>query len=169
MLSVITTWPACGVEVSRDRDQTWVARAAHHKDYVVVEQLGPVAGTTAVVGLLGGWCKGWQAEAVGIDPTSPSATLVEPLRAARLPVKTTDAHNMAVAHGTFVDLLNAGRLRIRGHSALDQAARQAVERRLAGAQAVDRYQGEDVAPLNSAELAVWALVSAPKYPPAEIF
>jgi hypothetical protein len=84
-------------------------------------------------------------------------------------VKAADAHGLAVAHGTFVDLLAGGRLRIRGHGALDEAARLAAERRLAGAQAVDRYQGGDMAPLNAAELAVWALVSGPQYPPANIF
>jgi hypothetical protein len=58
-----------------------------------------------------------------------------------------------------VDLLTGGLLRIRGHDALDQAAQQAQERRLAGSQAVDRYSGTDPAPLVAAELAVWVLVT----------
>jgi hypothetical protein len=169
MLSVITVWPAVGVEVSADRSRTWVARAARHKDLVVVDLLDPVPGTAAVVELLKGWLTSWQIGNIGIDPRSPSATLAGPLADARLPLKTADAHGMAVAHGTFQDLLTAGMLRIRGHSALDQAARQAAERRLAGAQAVDRYQGVDPAPLVAAELAVWALVTARECPPAQIF
>jgi hypothetical protein len=169
MLGMITHWPAVGEEVSADRSQTWVARAARHKDLVVVDLLDPVPGTTAVVELLKGWLTGWQIGHIGIDPRSPSATLAAPLADARLPVNTADAHGMAVGHGTFRDLLTAGMLRIRGHSALDQAARQAAERRLAGAEALDRYQGGDMAPLNAAELAVWVLTTAREYPPPDIF
>jgi hypothetical protein len=50
MLSVITVWPAAGVEVSADRARTWVARAARHRDGVVVELLDPVPGTEAAGG-----------------------------------------------------------------------------------------------------------------------
>src|ERR1019366_8684990 len=99
----------------------------------------------------------WGIDAVAIDPRSPSATLVEPLKDHGMPLRLVDAQAMAVAHRRLVDLLAAGRLKVRGHDALDQAARQASERRLAGAQAVDRYSGADPAPLVAAELAVWAL------------
>jgi hypothetical protein len=169
MMSMISVWPAAGVEVAVDRSQTWVARAARHGERVVVELLDPVPGTTAVVALLSGWRAGWQIEQVGVDPRSPSATLVEPLRDAGLPVKAADAHGVAVAHGTFLDLLAGGVLRVRGHRALDEAARLAAERRVAGAHAVDRYAGTNQAPLFAAELAIWALVSAPVWPPADVF
>jgi hypothetical protein len=169
MLSVITVWPAAGVEVSADRQRTWVARAARHKDNVVVELLDPIPGTELVTGLLAGWRTDWQIGKVGIDPRSPSATLVQPLQGAGLPLQAADAIGMACAHGTLQDLLAGGRLRVRGHSGLDRAARQAAERRLAGASAVDRYQGADPAPLVAAELAVWALVGGPHYPPPDIF
>jgi hypothetical protein len=165
----ITVWPAIGVEVSADRARTWVARAAEHECWVVVELLDPIPGTAAVLDLVPGWRTAWQVATIGVDPRSPSATLVAPLTAASMPVRAADAHAMAVAHGQFQDLLSAGRLRIRGHDGLDRAAREAQERRLAGAQAVDRYQGVDQAPLVAAELAVWALLSAERTPPAWIF
>jgi hypothetical protein len=82
-------------------------------------------------------------------------------------VTTESPRNLAVAHGRFQDLLTYSLLRVRGHEALDQAARQAEERRLAGAHAVERYQGADPAPLVAAELAVWALLDAPQ--PAPFF
>ncbi len=65
-----------------------------------------------------------------------------------MPLKLADAHSMAVCHGTFQDLLADGALKLKGHSALDEAGRQAAERKLAGAQAVDRYAGVDLSPLN---------------------
>lgn len=88
--------------------------------------------------------------------------MVEPLTSAGMSLQAVDAHAMAVAHGQFQDLLTGDRLRIRGHDALDRAARETQERRLAGAQAVDRYQGVDQAPLVAAELAVWALLGVPR-------
>jgi hypothetical protein len=158
----ITVWPALGIEVSADRKRTWAARAAQHEGRVVVELLDPVPGTAEVLDKIPGWRTDWQITAIGIDPRSPSATLVAPLKS--MPLALADAAGMAVAHGRFQDLLAADRLRIRGHDALDQAARQAEERRLAGSHAVDRYQGVDPAPLVAAELAVWALLDAPKPP-----
>ena len=163
----ITVWPALGIEVSSDRKRTWVARAAEHEGRVVVELLDPLPGPSGdgLVSAIAGWRTAWQVAVIGIDPRSPSATLVAPLTAAVLPLQVADAVAMAVAHGRFQDLLAAGTLRIRGHEGLDQAARQAEERRLAGSHAVDRYQGVDPAPLVAAELAVWALLDAPKPTP----
>jgi hypothetical protein len=68
---------------------------------------------------------------------------------------------MAVAHGRFQDLLDADRLRVRGHEALDEAARQAHERKLAGSFAVERFGVADLSPLVAVELAVWALGDDP--------
>ena len=160
----ITVWPAIGVEVSADRARTWVARAAEQDPLVVVELLDPIPGTSAVLDLLAGWHTAWSVAGIGVDPRSPSATLVAPMTTAGLPVNAADAHAMAVAHGSFQDLLAAGRLRVRGHDGLDQAARQAQERRVAGAQAVDRYHGVDQAPLVAAELAVSALLNVVSVP-----
>jgi hypothetical protein len=157
-------WPAAGVEVAGDRACTWIARAAESGGLVTVELLDPVPGTVTVLELLPGWRTLWRTAGIGVDPRSASATLVEPMRKAGLPVKLADAHGMAVAHGRFRDLVAAGDLRIRGHDALDAAAARAVERRLAGAVAVDRYAAADPAPLVAAELAVWVLANRPAQP-----
>jgi hypothetical protein len=104
----------------------------------------------------------WQVDSVGVvDPSSPSATLVEPLQNAGMPLKLADSRGMAVAHARFRDLLDADRLRVRGHQALDEAVRLAQERRLSGAFAVERYGGPDMAPLVASELACWALEDDP--------
>jgi hypothetical protein len=161
-MSRIKIWPAVGVEVAVDRSRTWVARATESGGAVVVELLDPIVGTAAVPDQLAVWRDGWHVEVVGIDPRSPSATLVATLEEAGLPLRQVDAHAMAVAHGDFQDLLAGGRLRIRGHTALDDAARRAHERRLAGSHAVDRYNADDQAPLVAAQLAVWAATRAEK-------
>ena len=171
MLGRIREWPAAGVEIAGDRSQTWVARATYVDEVrVVVELLDPVPGTGAVLLLLPGWVGEWQTRMVGIDPRSPSATLVAPLREApSVVLAEVDAHAMSVAHGGFHDLLDGGQLKVRGHAAVDDAARRASARKLAGSYAVDRYGGAEPAPLVACELAVWALVTAKRFPPADVF
>jgi hypothetical protein len=157
-MTTITVWPALGLEVSPDRGRTWVARAAvNETGQVVVDLLDPIPGTAGVPEFVAEAWMQWGVESVGIDPRSPSATLVEPLRHEGVLLREADAVGMAVAHGKLLDILAVERLRIRGNRALDDAARQAQERRLAGASAVDRYLGADQAPLVAAELAVWCL------------
>jgi hypothetical protein len=159
-MAIITVWPALGVEVAPSRERTWMARAAHASGRVVVELLEPIPGTLTVVEAVEQAWADWQVDAVGIDPSSPSATLVEPLQNASMPIKPADARGMAVAHGKFRDLLDADRLRVRGHQALDDAVRVAQERRLSGAFAVERYAGQDMSPLVASELAVPFLTRA---------
>lgn len=160
-MAVITVWPALGVEVAPDRQRTWLARAAHAAGRVVVELRDPILGTTKVVDDICDAWQMWSVDQVGIDPASPSATLVQGLHDQGMPLKLADARAMAVAHGKFRDLLEADQLRVRGHEALDDAVRVAQERRLAGASAVERYGGVDLSPLVAAELAVWALDNDP--------
>jgi hypothetical protein len=163
MFGGIKEWPAIGVEIAGDRSQTWVARAARHNDRVTVELLDPIPGTTALLGLLPGWVADWRTGTVAIDPRSPSATLVGPLEQVQLQpahLVKADASALATAHGNFADLLAGGQLKVRGHRALDEAARLAAERRLSGAHAVDRFAGADPAPLVAAELAAWGLLNS---------
>jgi hypothetical protein len=157
-METITVWPAVGIEVSADRSRTWVARAALDGDLrVVVELLEPIPGTAMVVPTVAAWWSEWKVDDVAIAPRSPSATLVQPLTAELGVLKLADELAMAVAHGRFRDLVAGDRLRVRGHPALTDAARQASERRAGGAAAIDRWAGGDAAPLNAAELACWAL------------
>jgi hypothetical protein len=146
-----------GIEVAADRKATWVALAGVRRSgHVIVKLLDPLPGAGVAPTLARAW-DDLPSPTVGIDPRSPSATLVEPLQAEGVPLRLADARGIAVAHGVLLDLLAVGRLRVRGHGALDQAARLAATRRLAGADAVERYGGADLAPLLAAELAVWAL------------
>jgi len=153
---VIRRWPAAGIEVEPDQSATWVVRAAVDDTLVVtVDCLPPIPGTRAVVERVTEWWSEWQLEAIGIDPRSPSSILLGRLGDAGMPIEQADAPGVALAHGKFLELLRDGRLRIRGHKALDTAAGRAQERKLAGSTALQREHG--AAALNAAELAVLVL------------
>jgi hypothetical protein len=150
-------WIGAGVEVAADRRRTWVALAGVARGRAVVQLEDPLAGTLVTPALVQMW-ETWDLEWFAVDPRSPSATLLGPLREQGMPLKVADTVDIQVAHGGFVDLLANDRLRIRGHRALDECVRVAETRRLAGSVAIDRYgASEDMGPLLAAELAAWAL------------
>lgn len=153
---------AIGVEVSHDRLHTSIAAAGRDGDRVAVAlieyldgtdtaaQIAEIAGRAA--GLLG----------VIVDPRSPGATLIEPLTALGVLLVAPNSHEVAVAHGRFIDELRAGRLKIGEHPQLDAAAQHAIARPLAGGEALDRRRAVvDTSPLVAAELAVWRVLTAP--------
>jgi hypothetical protein len=78
--------------------------------------------------------------------------------------------DVAEAHGMFLDMLNAGRIRHQGKAQLTTAMRHLQQRRLGGAAAPERRGAlVDVSPAVGAELAVWGLLSAPKIPVPAIY
>jgi hypothetical protein len=83
---------------------------------------------------------------------------VAPLEATGVYLIELSTHDVAVAHGRFVDALAAGRLRHTGQPELTSAIRHGQQRRLGGATAWER-RGHDVdaSPAVAAEVAVWAL------------
>jgi hypothetical protein len=151
-------WVAAGIEIAADRRCTWVAFCGVAKltRRVYVELQEPLEGTEVTAALVAMW-EHAAFEWFALDPRSPSSTLIEPLQAESMPLRLADTIGVATAHGRFADLLYADRLRLRGHSALDEAMRAAEARKLAGSVAIDRYAAADMAPLMAAELAVWAL------------
>ena len=97
--------------------------------------------------------------AVMLDPRSPAATLLEPLRLLRVDVTEATTHVVSAAHGCFLDELRAGRLAIEKHPQLDTAAKYAMSRQLAGGEALERRKpAVDTSPVLAAELAVWAVL-----------
>ncbi len=103
--------------------------------------------------------------AVIVDPRSPGATLIGPLKRAGLKVVQPTPTEVAIAHGVWIDELRAGRLRYHQHPALDAAMQFADVRSLAGAEAVARRRAEvDTSPLVAAQLALWGLLNPPPMP-----
>jgi hypothetical protein len=162
---------AIGLEISHpDRDHTSVALAGYDGGGgMVVERVSYLDGPDAGVGAVLALRKERKVIAVAVDPRSQGATLVRPLEAAYVEVTKLGTADVAAAHGQFMDLLKAGGLKIASSPELDRAARRADTRRLAGATAWMRGEDVDMSPLTAATWAVWAVLHAPRYPPAEIF
>lgn len=158
--------PSMGVEIAVDRLHTSIVVAGRSEAGVVFELVAYLDGTDTapVVAAMAGERKVAQ---VAVDPRSPAATLIAPLRALGMAVVEPAATDMAVAHGRFVDELRAGRLRYVPHPALDAAVQFAGSRPLAGAEAIERRKVEaDAGPLAAAELAVWVVLDAK--PPIDV-
>jgi hypothetical protein len=147
-----------GIEITADRARTvLVAVSVREPGIAEVEMLPYIEGTDAVATVLKLW-ELFDLAAVVVDPKSNASTLAGPLRHQGMPLKTPGAEDVAIAHGRFADLLNAGKLRHHRQPDLTAAIRFATQRRLAGASALQRYGGQvDPAPAVAAELGLWGL------------
>jgi hypothetical protein len=149
---------ALGVEIGEARDHVSIAAAGYmDADFVLVELAAYLDGTDPTAEVLR-----LRAErtvtAVAVDPHSPGATLVKPLTDAGIMLTQLSTHDVAVAHGEFLDLVASGRLRHSGQPELTAAVRHGTQRRLGGAAAWERRgTAVDISPLTAATWAVWAL------------
>ncbi len=152
---------ALGVEVAVDRSHTSIVAAGALDGMVGVELVAYLPGTdasAAVVELL----SARQVVAVVIDPRSGAATLLRPLTAAGVKVTEPSTSDLAVATGSFLDELAAGRLRHGGQPELTAAVRAGTQRPAGGAQVWDRRGAViDVSPLTAATLALWGWLYRP--------
>jgi hypothetical protein len=96
--------------------------------------------------------------AVIVNPKSQSGTLIKPLSEAGVWVTESSAPDMAVAHGTFLDLVADGQLEHLGQEPLTAAVRAAQQRPLAGAKAWEPRLAVDQSPLVAATLAAWGFL-----------
>ena len=116
-----------------------------------------------IVAYLGGQV---ERKAVVVDPRSPAANLIEPLKKARVRLSELSSHDLAVANGIFLDGIRDGTVQYVANPVLEAAVRAAMARALGGGQALDRRKPEvDQAPFVAAELAVWGLVTGQRRPP----
>ena len=151
---------AFGIEVSFDRTHTAVVAAVAHRDVTVVSVQGYLPGVPVapIAEYLGGQV---ERKAVVVDPRSPAANLIEPLKKAKIRLSEPSAHDLAVANGIFLDGINDGTVKYVANPVLEAAVRHAMARPLGGGQALDRRKPEvDQAPFVAAELAVWGLRKA---------
>jgi hypothetical protein len=160
---------ALGVEIAIDRGHTSIARAGRGRDgRIVVELAAYVPGTdhsSTIRDMVASQGKS-KVLAVMLDPRSPAATLLEPLRLLRVDVTEASTHVVSAAHGCFLDELRAGRLVIEKHPQLDTAAKYAMSRQLAGGEALERRKPTvDTSPVLAAELAVWAVLHIVRHVP----
>ena len=93
--------------------------------------------------------------AVVVNPKSHSGTLVKPLADVGIVVLQPTAQDVAVAHGEFLDMVEAIELEHLNQPPMTAAVRAAQQRPLAGAQAWDPKVQVDQSPLVAATLACW--------------
>jgi hypothetical protein len=150
------------VAISLDRQHTAILAAGRlDDDTTAVEVAGYLDGTDTAPAVRDLAAERNVTRCV-VDPRSPAATIIAALKTLGLDVIEPNAHDLAVAHGRFIDELRAGRLRYVPHPALTAAVQHADTRPLAGAEALARRHVEaDAAPLEAAELAAWGLLCAP--------
>lgn len=96
---------------------------------------------------------------VAVDEAGPAASLIPHLEAAGVEVRGYSGRDMAAASGQFFDLIAEGVLKVRTHTALDNARAGATQRPLGDAWAWGRRKSSvDISPLVAATLAVDAAV-----------
>jgi hypothetical protein len=158
---------ALGIEVSEDRQHCSIVAAGYvDGDLVLLDLVAYLDGADPLGEVLQVRAQR-KVLAVVVDPHSNAATAIKPLQAASITVTQPTSADLVVAHGQFLDLLAAGRIRHAGQHQLTAAARHLEQRRLGGATAPERRGARvDVAPAVAAELAAWALETAPKGDPA---
>jgi hypothetical protein len=148
---------AFGCEISEDREHCAIViagRAADSAGYVV--DLAWYDHPRDVLGQLADFYGQWSPVDVVVDEKSQSATLVKPLAAIGIAVKTVSILDVATAHAEFLDLVKDGLLLHRNQEPLTAAVRAAQQKPLSGAQAWQRRVLVDQAPLVAGTLAVWA-------------
>jgi hypothetical protein len=152
-----------GIEIAEDRAHTSIVGAGYvSTGIVLVDLLAYLTGTDATSTVLR-LRETRTVQTVVIDPHSPGATLIKPLTDGEIAVTQPSTSDIAVAHGTFLDELAAGRLRHAGQAELDAAVRHGAQRPLSGATAWQRRgMPVDVSPLSAATLAVWGLLYGPQ-------
>jgi hypothetical protein len=155
---------ALGIEVAEDRRHTSICAAGRLEgDLVLIELAAYLEGTASAVGRVTELCGRWPVVAVVVDPMGGATTLRRPLR--EVPgVKVVEpaAADVKVAHGEFLDLFAARRIRHARQAELTTAIQHLAERTLGGMPVFDRRGAPvDVSPAVAAELATWGLVNAP--------
>ena len=151
---------AFAAEISEDRKHCAIVAAGRAEDGRVLIDLAPYYGhpRDAVAKLAELYFK-HDPVSVVIDPRSQAGTLLRPLAEAGVLVTEPSTAEVVAAHGTFLDLVNDGRLAHLDQPPLTAAVRAGQQRPLAGAAAWDRRLAVDQSPLVAATLAVWAFTS----------
>jgi hypothetical protein len=160
---------AIALEISEDRQHCSIVAAGHlPEDLVLLELAAYLDGTDPVAAVLQ-LREERTVLAVAIDPHSNATTAIGPLEDAGVKITKPNSVDLVTAHGNFLDLLAAGRIRHQGQAELTAAARALEQRRLGGATAPERRGAPvDVAPAVAAELAAWALLR-PRIPLPAIY
>jgi hypothetical protein len=166
---VTVTDAAFALEISEDRQHTSIVAAGHLDDDLVLLELAAYLDGTDPVAAVLALREERTVLAVVVDPHTHATTAIGPLEEAGVTITKPSSVDLVTAHGNFLDLLAAGRIRHQGQAQLTAAARHLEQRRLGGSSAPERRGAlVDVAPAVAAELACWALLR-PRIPLPAIY
>lgn len=159
---------AVGVEISQGRLHTSIGLAGvvDGEEKTVIALAAYLSGTASALDELLTIIRARAPIAVVIDMHGQASTLIGALEREKVKrlVKASTS-DMVVAHGAFLDDLNAGRLRHVEHPRLTEAARAGAQRRLGGAEVWDKRTEVDTSPLTAVTLALHGLRTAKPAPP----
>jgi hypothetical protein len=160
---------AIALEISEDRAHCSIVAAGHLPEDLVLLELAAYLDSTDPVAAVLELREERTVLAVVVDPHSHATTTIGPLEEAGVKITRPSSVDLVTAHGNFLDLLAAGRIRHQGQAQLTAAARHLEQRRLGGSSAPERRGAlVDVAPAVAAELACWALLR-PRIPLPAIY
>lgn len=104
----------------------------------------------------------WDRPTWVVDATGPAASLIPAMEAAGLRVHSATSHEMVTACGQFFDGIMDGKIHLRQHAKLDEAAAGAAKRVIGDAWAWTRKNASaDISPLVAATLALWGAETLP--------
>ena len=149
---------ALAAAISEDRQHASVVAASRAESGKVLVDLRFYDHPRLVVAWLGAAYDSDDPVAVVVNAKAQSGTLIEPLKAAGIIAVEPSAEDVAVAHGSFLDLVGDGGLEHLDQEPLTAAVRAGQQRPLSGAKAWDPRVAVDQGPLVAATLATWALV-----------
>jgi len=157
---------AFGIDMNPERSRAAIGVARENGDSVHVEvaELGPTESGSE-------WVVEWLVQrlklrpvTVVVDGSSPAASLIPALKAARVPLTVTGASDMAKACGGFYDAaMTEGRLTHFDQAELNAALRGASKRNIAGEGAWGWNRKEhlgDITPLVAVTLAAYGMANA---------
>ena len=151
--AVSASWP--------DADQAAVSIIGQHAGRIVVQVLDHRPGTSWTVERLAQLTKDYPNVGVAIDQGGPTARLIAPLEAAKVPLVRASMADAARAFGTFVAEVTGDipRLAHFDQPELNDALRVAGKRPLGDGFTWARKDATDITPLESVTLGVWAFLS----------
>lgn len=152
---------AFALDMNPERSATSVSVAGFRlDDRVHVETIENRSGSDWVVARLVELTERHKPRTIVVDEYSPAITLLDDMRAARLPVTVTRSKDMTTACGQFYDRAMTGQLRHIDQPILNSSLAVARKRAVGsgGGWAWNRRDGHaDITPLVSATLAQWGL------------
>lgn len=155
---------ALAVQVSEDRQWTYIGLAGHRRDgHAHLQIVESLPGTSAVASRLIELQRAWSPVGVALHPGGPSGSLVPALEQAKVDITSVWDREVAAADAGFLDAVKQQSVHHSSQPVLNIALR-AARKQPRGQAWVWRSNepGTDIAPLKAVSLALFMLAKAPR-------